>query len=254
MLVLTRFSFRFIFESLPILSRSLALQDIEAFVKEAPTGLLAGIYALASPFTPWDEKLCLSSAYSKPSLDALWKISYTCLQEELHFPRLSTIQIFLLLINHGPLDTAVVESPFVWTMAGSMLALAQSLGLNIDPTRWNLPLWEIRLRRRLWWAVVVKHSWRSIIHSRPSMLHNDDWAVPPLKPEDFVVDANVSSLDVSHQLPDYFMHFCSLTDCQLYMPAIFVSHFVVLMVDSTDITDTNVLLAAPCVLYLSNRH
>lgn len=212
--MLTRFSyFRFVFEPLPILSRSLVLQDIEAFVTEAPTGLLAGIYALASPFTPWDEKLCLSSAHSKPNIGALWKISYTCLQKELHFPRLSTIQMFLLLINHVPLDAAVVEGPSAWSLAASMLAMAQSLGLNVDPTGWNLPPWEIRLRRRLWWAVVVEHTWRSITHGRPSMLHDDDWDVSPLSPEDFVVDTSISSSnDISHQAPDYFMHLCSLTE------------------------------------------
>ncbi|RSL74400.1 hypothetical protein CEP53_000253 [Fusarium sp. AF-6] len=209
---LVKLYFRFIFESLPILSRSLVLQDIETFVAEAPTGLLAGIYALASPFTAWDEKLCLSSAYSKPNIDALWKISYTCLQRELHFPRLSTIQIFILLINHMPFDTAVVESPFFWSLAASMLAMAQALGLNVDPTGWNLPPWEIRLRRRLWWAVVVEHTWRSITHGRSSMLHDDDWDVSPPTPDDFVVDSNIGPQDdTGHQDPDYFIHMCSLT-------------------------------------------
>lgn len=204
--------FRFIFESLSILSRSLILQDIEACIAEAPTGLLAGIYALALYFTLWDENPSLSSAYSKPNIHALWKISFTCLQRELHFPRLSTVQIFLL-INYGPLDTAVVESPFVWFLASSMLAMAQSLGLPVDPTGWSLPPWEIRLRRRLWWAVAVEHSWRSITHGRPCMLHDDDWDVSPLTPEDFIVDTNVSASDgTGHQFPDYFMHMCSLTE------------------------------------------
>lgn len=204
--------FRFVFESLPILSRSLVLQDVEAFVTEASTGLLAGIYALALPFTPWDEKLCLSCATLKPSIEALWKIAYTCLQRELHFPRLSTVQIFLLLINFAPFDTAVVESPFAWSLAASMLAMAQSLGLNIDPTGWNLPPWEIRLRRRIWWAVVVEYTWRSITHGRSSMLHDDDWDVSPLTPEDFIINMNVSLDGIGHQLPDYFMHMCSLTE------------------------------------------
>ncbi|KAF4470561.1 Transcriptional activator DAL81 [Fusarium albosuccineum] len=210
---LVRLYFKFVFESLPILSRSLILQDVQTFVAEASTGLLAGIYALAFPFTPWDEKLCLDSAYSKPNIAALWQISYTCLQKELHFPRLSTIQIFLLLLNHAPFDTVSVESPFAWTLAGSMLSMAQSLGLNVDPTGWSLPPWEIRLRRRLWCAVVVEHTWRSITHGRSSMLHDDDWDVSPLVVDDFVVDANVSMPDdMRYRSPDYFMHLCSLTE------------------------------------------
>lgn len=203
--------FKFVFESLPILSRSLVFQDIQAFVAEAPTGLLAGIYALAFAFTPWDEKLCLES--TKPNIEALWKISYICLQKELYFPRLSTIQIFILLLNYPPFDPITVESPFAWSLATSMLGIAQSLGLNVDPIRWNLPPWEIRLRRRLLWAVVVEHTWRSITHGRCSMLNDDDWDVSPLTMDDFAVDTNITlSDDVRYRAPDYFMHLCSLTE------------------------------------------
>lgn len=202
--------FKFVYESLPILSRSLVIGDEQDFIKTASTGLLAGIYALALPFTPWDEMFCLNSAYSKPDLDALWQISYTCLQKELQFPRLSTIQIFLLLLNHVPFDPATIERPFMWTLAASMLAMAQSLGLNTDPKGWKIPPWEIRLRRRLWWAVVVEHTWRSVTHGRSSMLCVDDWDVSPLTTDDFVVDGEPS--DESQHSPDYFIHLCSLTE------------------------------------------
>jgi hypothetical protein len=139
---LTRY-FRFVFPALPILSRSLVLRDVAKFVAEAPTGLLAGIYALSLPFAPWDETLCLSNAYAKPSVDSLWKISYTSLQREMHFPHLSCIQIYLLLQNHFQFDSVSVETPFVWSTAASMLAMAQSLGLHTDPAGWHLPPWEI---------------------------------------------------------------------------------------------------------------
>ncbi|KAM0443262.1 hypothetical protein ACHAQK_003625 [Fusarium lateritium] len=180
---------------------------------EASTGLLAGIYALALPFTPWDEKLCLDSAYSKPDVNDLWQISYICLQKELHFPRLSTIQTYLLLLNHTPFDAVCVENPFVWSLAASMLAMAQSLGLNVDPTGWKLPAWEVRLRRRLWWAVYVEYTWRSVTHGRASMISDDDWDVSSLKPEDFVVDLSVDVPEhVKDQSFDYFVRFCSLTE------------------------------------------
>ncbi|KAH6964540.1 fungal-specific transcription factor domain-containing protein [Fusarium avenaceum] len=210
---LVKLYFRFVFESLPILSRSLVFQDLDTFVAEASTGLLAGIYALALPFTPWDEKLCLDSAYSKPDINHLWQVSYTCLQKELHFPRLSTFQTYLLLLNHTPFDAVCVENPFVWSLAASMLAMAQSLGLNVDPTGWKLPAWEVRLRRRLWWAVYVEYTWRSVTHGRASMISGDDWDVSPLKPEDFVVELAVDVPEhIQNRSSDYFIHFCSLTD------------------------------------------
>lgn len=196
---------RFVFPSLPILSRSLVLQDVEAFVKEGPTGLLAGIYALSLPFAAWDETLCLHNAYSPPNVTDLWKITHTSLQRELQFPSLVTVQTYLVLLNYLPFDPVSVENPFAWSMAGAMLAMAQSLGLNADPSGWNLPAWEIRLRRRLWWSVVVEHTWRAITHGRSSMLREDDWDVSELSSDDFALDARRQSS------PAYFINLCSLT-------------------------------------------
>lgn len=190
----------------------MVLRDEQEFVKTAPVGLLAAIYAVALPFTAWDEQLCLNNAYSKPNASTLWQISYTCLQREMQFPQLSTIQLFILLLNHTPFDPVSVESPFMWSLASSMLAMAQSLGLNIDPTGWRLPAWEIRLRRRLWWSVVVEHSWRAITHGRTSLLHPGTWNVKPLRLEDFVMDSTFGSKAQENQhSPDYIMWLCSLT-------------------------------------------
>ncbi|KAF3801874.1 hypothetical protein GCG54_00015096 [Colletotrichum gloeosporioides] len=208
---LVRLYFRFVFEALPILSRSRVLPDVDKFVAEASTGLLAGIYMLALPFTPWDETLCMNNAYTKPSVDALWQISYVCLQRELHFPRLSTVQIFLLLLNQVSFDSVSVENPSAWSMAASLLGMAQSLGLNVDPKGWNLPSWEIRLRRRLWWSVYIEHTWRSVTHGRSSMIRQDDWDVSSLTVDDFAVDLATRTLPGGCQSSDYIIHLCSLT-------------------------------------------
>ncbi|KAK2739366.1 fungal specific transcription factor domain-containing protein [Colletotrichum kahawae] len=208
---LVRLYFRFVFQALPILSRSLILPEVERFVAEASTGLLAGIYMLSLPFTPWDETLCMNNAYTKPSVDGLWQISYICLQRELHFPRLSTVQIFLLLLNQVSFDSVSVENPSAWSMAASLLGMAQSLGLNADPRGWNLPPWEIRLRRRLWWSAYVEHTWRSVTHGRSSMIRHDDWDVSPLTVDDFATDPATPALLGGSQSPDYIIQLCSLT-------------------------------------------
>lgn len=153
----------------------------------------------------------MDNAYSKPSSDALWQIAYTCLQKELHAPRLSTVQIFLLLLNHAPFDPVAVETPFAWSLATSMLAIAQALGLHMDPTDWKLPADEVRLRRRLWWAVVVEHSWRAITQGRPSLIHDDDWNVSRPTPDDFSTDASSVPIDAAAP-PDHFIQLCTLTD------------------------------------------
>ncbi|CAG9946115.1 unnamed protein product [Clonostachys rosea f. rosea IK726] len=205
---LVRLYFRFVFESLPVLSRSCILQNESAFVETAPVGLLAAIYALALPFISFDEQFCLNNAYTKPSSDTLWQIAYANLQKELHFPKLATLQLCILLINHYPFDPVSVDTPFVWSMACSMLGIAQTLGLNVDPSAWNLPRWEIRLRRRLWWCVFVDHTWRSVTHGRALMISDDDWNVTHLDSSDFEMDLDS---DVGRS-PEYFFQLCRLTE------------------------------------------
>lgn len=166
----------------------------------------------------------MDNAYSKPSSDSLWQIAYTSLQNGLHSPHLSTVQICLLLLNHASFDPVAVESPFAWSLASTMLAVSQSLGLHMDPVSWKIPAQEIRLRRRLWWAVLVEHGWRSITHGRPPMC-DDDWNVAHLSAQDFVLDSPSGS--DSTQCSEHFIQLCSLTQiaCSisrqfLYVPTI----------------------------------
>lgn len=204
--------FRFVFDALPILSRSQVLRDVPAFVATAPPGLLAGVYALALPFTPWDDALCLDSAYAKPDAEELWRVAAVAHAREAPFPSLSTVQTALLLLNRAAADAVSVENPAAWSAAASVLAVAQELGLNVDPSGWDgLPGWEVRLRRRLWWAVFVEHTWRAITHGRASMVSHDDWDVAPLGAGDFVVDPGVVSVSEGCQGHEYFVHLCSLT-------------------------------------------
>lgn len=149
----------------------------------------------------------MNNAYSKPDANKLWQISYSCLQKELHFPHLSTVQMCLLLLNTTTFDPVAVESPFGWSLACSMLSISQSLGLHVDPSRWKLPPHEVRLRRRLWWAVVVEHSWRAVTHGRTSMLREDDCNVAPISQADFADESNSISYAA-----EYFIHLCPLTE------------------------------------------
>ncbi|KAM3483491.1 hypothetical protein MY8738_003176 [Beauveria namnaoensis] len=203
---LLRLYLRFIFQNLPIVSVAKLQDDEEEFIRSTSPGVLAGMFALALPFTSWDEQLCLDSAYSKPDTGKLWQISYCCLQKELHFPSLSTVQMCLLLLNTTTFDPVAVETPFAWSLACSVLAIAQSLGLHVEPSRWKIPQDEIRLRRRLWWTVVAEHSWRAVTHGRSTMLRDDDCNVAPISCADFAGTDNPSNA------ADYFISFCLLTN------------------------------------------
>lgn len=172
--------------------------------------MLAGLFALALPFSAWDDSLCMSNAYSKPDTQKLWQIAYSCLQKELHFPSLATVQTCLFLLNTSTFDPVAVETPFAWSLACSLVGIAQALGLHLDPSDWKIPESEIRLRRRLWWTVVVEHSWRAVTHGRSTRLCEDDCNVAPISRSDFDFESN-SYLN-SDNCADHFISLCSLTD------------------------------------------
>lgn len=185
---------------------------MHGFIRNASTGLLAGIYALALPFTAWDEALCINQVYAKPSPQELWRICYRCLQREMHFPQLSTIQISLFLLNQPPLDLASYDTPAIWSLASSTLGQAQALGLHMDPSKWKLPPWEVRLRRRLWWSVVVEHVWRALTHGRPSLLVRENCNVSPLNSRDFRIDPEVrEEQSRDRESYEYFLQLCRVT-------------------------------------------
>ena len=187
-------------------------ENVPAFIEKAAPGLLASIYALALPFTPWDDRLCVDNVYSKPAASDLWSIAYRCLLREMQFPKLSTIQTCILLLNQPVADNASADTPAIWSLASSTLAVAQSLGLHIDPTNWSLPNWEIRLRRRLWWMVMVEHSWRALSHGRFSFISPDHWNVSPLNENDFLIEMDtIPEAALSVESPWFTQQMCALT-------------------------------------------
>jgi hypothetical protein len=44
-------------------------------------------------------------------------------------------------------------------MVGTAVALSNALGLNRDPSNWNISPLEKRFRIRIWWLVVVHDRW-----------------------------------------------------------------------------------------------
>ncbi|WWC70502.1 uncharacterized protein I206_104453 [Kwoniella pini CBS 10737] len=58
------------------------------------------------------------------------------------------------------------------------IALAQLLGLHLDPSAWSIPAWEQELRIRLWWMLRIHDSWMSFLNSRPSHVQVDNSTAP----------------------------------------------------------------------------
>ena len=152
--------------------------------KSVTTCLLAAIYGHALPFCAWDEKLCIE-VYTPPSADALFRIAWHATLPLLHTPSLAALQSLLLLVQRRPTNKHVSDTPFKGVMMTTAVSIAQSLGINRDPSDWPLPAWEIKQRRRLAWATFIQDKWLALNLGRTSHIHVDDWDVSMLTEDDF---------------------------------------------------------------------
>ncbi|KAL4895528.1 fungal-specific transcription factor domain-containing protein [Aspergillus ambiguus] len=192
---------KYVYPALPLISRSQMGLSPSCSVPEAwaldrtPVYLLAAVYAAALPFAAHDDYLCVLNTYSPPPADRLWRMVYELVAEEIHTPHLAVLQAALLYL-HKPMDesrASTADTPFVWSWVGSIVGLAESLGLHIECRMWGIPAWEKRLRRRLWWAVYAEDKWRSLLLGRPSYIHQGEWDVSELDGADFLHHARGAS-------------------------------------------------------------
>lgn len=158
---------------------------MEEHLTPTRTGLRSAIYAMATPFTFLDDELSLTKGYSDIQVDALWAIAYRSFHRDYSLAHISLLQLCLLLLQRPPENFAVADSPDSWALSCSALAIAESLGLNLDPGAWRLPRNELILRRRLWWLTYTQHIWHALCFGRPVHLNEDNWDVEELKLDDF---------------------------------------------------------------------
>ena len=205
---LIRLYYRFVDPYFPILSRAECPADGSAS-RTLSVSLLAAICATAIPFIIYDDDLCVQLPRA-PSVTQLFRISWLAITQELHTPRLSTIQACLLMLQRHPTDLYVADSPFQWTLMSITVAAAQNLGLNRDPTEWTaIPFWERRLRKRLWWAVWVMEKFTALGQGMPTHLVALNCDVDLLTAEDFEDDqSKISEGDGTRSL---FFHLMMLT-------------------------------------------
>ncbi|KAK1634207.1 fungal-specific transcription factor [Colletotrichum phormii] len=193
----------------PVVSKEYTIQNLNGSPSSMPTCLLAAIYGHALPFCVFDDILCVD-VDTLPSADHLFKLAWMAALSEFHTPSLATVQTMLLMIQRRPTNKHVADTPFKWTMLADTVALAQCLGLNLDPSDWAIPSWEKRLRRRLAWAAYVQDRWLSLNFGRSSHIQECDWDVSPLGPDDF---GDVPGCEDEGPLVcRHFLHLTSLTE------------------------------------------
>lgn len=115
--------------------------------------LLSNLYANALIY--WNNSPTLSSIRS-PDIRYIWNQANEALHSELFLsPGISTVMAIILNVCGRP-STSIFGNG---GMVGTAVALSNALGLNRDPSNWNISPLEKRFRIRIWWLVVVHDRW-----------------------------------------------------------------------------------------------
>lgn len=94
--------------------------------------------------------------HRSPDIRFIWNQANEAIYSELYrSPGISTITAILLNVGGRPTTSPIGNS----AQLGSAVSLAQSLGLNHDPSPWDIPESEKRLRMRIWWSLLIYDRW-----------------------------------------------------------------------------------------------
>jgi len=224
--------FRFVYPYFPILSKSeifLNGQISPSVLHTLPMSLLSAMYATALPFMLYDDLLATTIVHSPPSSHQLFRISWLFVTQELHTPRLATLQACLLLLQRAPTNRYTTDTPWKTSLVGWTVSLAQILGLPKECSDWtSIPTWEMTLRKRLWYGVFIMDKWASLGAGMPSHIRSDDWDVLPLTESDL----EPASLDPnSNAIPSFLdpeadsSHFRLLSELTMILSDIMDSYY-----------------------------
>lgn len=138
---LVKLYFRTVHPSFPVIHKAIWLEKYARSYKEFSPPWLAAFYLIDMDWWEYDPEL---SSKDKPDAMALLKIAMTTLTAVIHQPKLSAVQVGLLLLQRPGGDS--------WVLTSQVAALAEELGLHIDCSLWDIRDREKGLRRRLAWA------------------------------------------------------------------------------------------------------
>ncbi|QKX59406.1 uncharacterized protein TRUGW13939_06540 [Talaromyces rugulosus] len=165
--------------------------------------LLCNLYANSLIY--WENSSELSSS-RLPDVRYIWNQANEALHSELFLsPGISTVMAIILNVCGRP-STSIFGNG---GMVGTAVALSNALGLNRDPSNWNISPLEKRFRIRIWWLVVVNDRWCSLAYGTPLQIHRAQYDVPFPTVDD--LQSNCTSQ--SHiAAAEVFVAFTSLTE------------------------------------------
>jgi hypothetical protein len=162
--------------------------------RNIPAGLLGAVYLAASPWWSYDTELSLRPL---PNITKLRSITLSIILGEFHRPRLSCVEAMLLFLQCKP-EISRPESPltsdhtFARGLTSQVLAIAEAVGLHIDPSAWSIPEWERSNRKRVSWALYMQDKWTALAYGRPSHINELNWSVSDLTIADVMEEEEIA--------------------------------------------------------------
>ena len=174
--------FRIVHPAFPILHKGVFLEKHARSYHEFSPPLLAAVYLLALGYWDYSDTLITKT---KPEMRPLKKLAMDSLQSSMERAKLSTIQACLLLSQCQATDPVYLSGEARLSVTSQLIHLAHRLGLHLDAGDWDIPKWEIGLRRRLSWACFIQNKWLAFVQGHPSLIPCDSWDVNNLTADDF---------------------------------------------------------------------
>lgn len=175
--------YRFVYPQIPIFSATARPNALES-----PPHVLAAMYLVANAFSSFDDVLCIQTVYEEPPSDRLVKIVTDEIGNSAKAPTIGHLQSTLLLILAPPENPVLPENCGRWSLVGTAVTMAQSLGLYHEPQGWVLCVEEINLRRRLSWVVRYVDVWLAATLGRVPLISRSNWLLEPIKSSEFSHD------------------------------------------------------------------
>lgn len=171
----------------PMLYKTTLMDKFNRTIFELCPSILAIIYTFAINWWSYDKEL--SSKTINLSRDAMQRLAERYLAREIPKPTLSTVQAGLLILQQRIFYDHHQGHDDSWVLLSQTVSCSYEIGLHLDSTPWDIPRWEVSLRKRVAWSLYIQDKWGALTTGRPSLINDEqEWTVPDVSLNNDFVD------------------------------------------------------------------
>lgn len=171
----------------PVLYKTTLMDKFNRTIFELCPSILAIIYTFAINWWSYDKEL--SSKTINLSRDVMQRLAEKYLAREIPKPTLSTVQAGLLILQQHIFYDHHQGHDDSWVLLSQTVSCSYEIGLHLDSAPWDIPRWEVSLRKRVAWSLYIQDKWGALTTGRPSLINDDqEWMVPDVNLNSDFVD------------------------------------------------------------------